>query len=117
MKYFLDENFPKKAAEFLLKIGDEVIDIRSTDKEGLDDYSIFQMAVKESAVFLTTDRDFFHTIPFHFTKHPGIIVIALNQPNRKNILAKLKWVLTDSGINDFQNQVILLRDNNYIIRK
>jgi len=36
-------------------------------------------------VFLTTDRDFFHTIPHIHDKHAGIIVIALRQPNRSTI--------------------------------
>lgn len=41
MKFFLDENFPKLAERYLSDLGHEVIDIRATEQEGLDDYSIF----------------------------------------------------------------------------
>jgi predicted nuclease of predicted toxin-antitoxin system len=117
MKFFLDENFPKLAERYLSDLGHEVIDIRSTEHEGLGDYPIFKLCQRYSAIFLTTDRDFFHTIPFHFSEHYGVIVIALSQPNRANIIKKLKWVIEESGIKDYSNKIIILRDKNYSIRK
>ena len=42
MNFFLDENFPKVAINYLKDLGYNVIDIRSTENEGLDDYSIFK---------------------------------------------------------------------------
>ena len=43
-------------------------------------------------------QDFFHTIPFQYQSHHGIIVIALYQPNRTNITQKLKWVLDNQQL-------------------
>ena len=40
MKFFMDENFPKSAEKYLIEHGHEVIDIRSSGQEGLDDYFI-----------------------------------------------------------------------------
>ena len=40
-------------------IGHKVFDIRSTKFEGTDDFSIFELAQEENAIFLTTDKDFF----------------------------------------------------------
>ena len=117
MNFFLDENFPKIAVNYLKDSGHNVIDIRSTDNEGLDDYSIFKLCQSYSAIFLTTNRDFFHTIPFLFPKHYGVIVIALSQPNRSTIFEKLKWVVEESNINNFSNKIILLRDESYSLRK
>ena len=71
MKFFLDENFPKNAVKYLKERNHKVIDLRGTEQEGLDDNSIFELAQKESAIFLTTDLDFFHTIPYKFVKHHG----------------------------------------------
>jgi len=117
MKFFLDENFPKTAEIYLKNLGYEVMDIRSTGQEGLDDHVIFKLAQFHSAIFLTTDRDFFHTIPFDFAEHHGAIIIALRQPNRTNITEKLKWLLNHLEVTDFRNTVMLLRDNNYTIRR
>jgi predicted nuclease of predicted toxin-antitoxin system len=86
MKFFLDENFPKKAIELLEKRNFEIIDIRGTKKEGLDDNKIFDLAKKSKSVFLTTDKDFYHTIHFTSQPHFGIVVIAISQPNAIKIL-------------------------------
>ncbi len=75
MRFFLDENFPKQAASVLKAKGHEVFDIRGTSQEGAPDASIFKLAQEKSAVFLTTDKDFFHTVPLQFPEHCGIIVV------------------------------------------
>jgi len=64
MRFFLDENFPKSAANMLRQIGHEVHDLRGSGREGLADSQIFDEAQLNESIFLTTDRDFFHT-PFH----------------------------------------------------
>jgi hypothetical protein len=63
MKFFLDENFPKAAVGLLEGIGHVVFDLRGSGREGLPDPDVFAEAQLSAAVFLTTDRDFFHTIP------------------------------------------------------
>ena len=94
MKFFLDENFPRSVTALLKEMGSKVFDIRSTEHEGANDKSIFQLAQNEQAIFLTTDRDFFHTIPTLFKEHHGIIIIALRQPNRRSITEKLMYALS-----------------------
>jgi predicted nuclease of predicted toxin-antitoxin system len=93
MKFFLDENFPKTAAGLLVSMGHEVLDIRGHTRGGAEDKRIFEMAQAQNAVFLTTNRDFFHTIPHLYPNHCGIVVIALRQPNRKAITYRLSWFL------------------------
>ena len=114
MKFFLDENFPKAAVGLLEGMGHEVFDLRGSGREGLPDPDIFAEAQCCDAVFLTTDRDFFHTIPHIHEKHAGIIVIALRQPNRSSILEKLSWVLTRIQSHAFRDRVIQLRDQSWI---
>jgi hypothetical protein len=62
----------------------------------------------------TTDRDFFHTIPWLFAEHHGVIVIALKQPNRAAILLKLEWILEKLPPQSFRNRVFQLRDTSCI---
>jgi predicted nuclease of predicted toxin-antitoxin system len=115
MRFFLDENFPKSSVDYLNSLGYEAIDIRGTNQEGSSDNDLFFMAQKNQAIFLTTDRDFFHTIPQLFDHHHGVVVVALRQPNRGNILEKLGWFLTEFKETNFENRVFQLRDQTYLV--
>jgi len=115
MIFFIDENIPKSTGKYLESHGHSVYDIRATSDEGAEDAVIFEMAQKEKAIFITTDRDFFHTIPYLFKSHFGIIVIALSQPNRNRITEKLKWAIDNLDLSGFSNKILLLRDNQYTI--
>ena len=111
MKILLDENFPKKSLVLLKSYMHEVIDIRQTQLEGLEDIKIFNLAKKEKALFLTTDKDFYHTIHFNNKPHNGIVVIALSQPNANNIIEKLKWFLNTFSKNNYKNKCYLITNN------
>ncbi len=115
MKFFLDENFPKTVASILEEMGHEVFDIRSTEFEGSDDNLIFQMAQDKKAIFLTTDKDFFHTIPSLYETHYGIVVIVIRKPNRSSIMEKFLFALNHVDLSSFKSKILVLRDNNYSI--
>lgn len=115
MRFFLDENFPMSASEFLRRRNHEATDIRGTRDQGVDDVRLFDLAQEQQAVLLTTDRDFFHTIPHLYEHHLGVVVIALRQPNRQNILGKLEWFLEHFGHTSLENKVFQLRDQTYVV--
>jgi predicted nuclease of predicted toxin-antitoxin system len=115
MIFFLDENFPKSATELLESKGHKVIDIRGTSDEGSSDERIFSLAQKNKAVFLTSDRDFFHTIPQLYDKHFGVVVFALRQPNRERLLERLEWFLDQFNDVLMENRVFQLRDRTYLL--
>ncbi len=118
MNVFLDENFPRKSTALLEERGFNVFDIRGSQFEGEDDPDIFERALKQQALFLTTDKDFFHTVHFLYPRHYGIIVIALSQPNAAKILDKLKYALEYIKKIDIESQCILLTDHRiYLSRK
>jgi predicted nuclease of predicted toxin-antitoxin system len=118
VKFFLDENFPRKAYDVLTAAGYEVFDIRGTSEEGLSDDIIFKKAVEMGAVFLTTDRDFFHTIPHLYNNHCGIIVINLRQPNSHSILRKLDTAIEFVKYNKIVNSCVMLTDEKiYYLKK
>ena len=110
MIFFLDENFPKRAEIVLQSHGHTVFDIRGTSDEGKTDPEIFRMAKNKKAVFLTTDKDFFHTIHYSEKPHYGILVIALRKPNSESIMAKLNWALENLNQFTFENSCLLLTD-------
>ena len=110
MNFFLDENFPKNATLKLRERGIKVFDIRGTEKEGITDEEIFQLCKLERAIFLTTDKDFYHTIHLTHKPHFGIIVIALSKPNATLIIQKLEWFLNTFKQTEHNNTCYLILD-------
>ncbi len=115
MKFFVDENIPLSCVKFLTSSGYTVFDVRNSTDEGLEDRDLFILAQKENALFVTTDKDFFHTIPRSVGNHFGIIVIALRQPNHTAITEKLIWAINNFDLSNMRNKVILLRDMGYSV--
>ena len=114
MKFFLDENFPKPAHTILSERWHEVFDIRGTPDEGMDDAEIFELALENEAAFLTTDGDFFYTVPHHYPEHNGVVVITLRQPNRESILQKLEWFLDHFSAEALEGHVFRLKDRTFV---
>jgi predicted nuclease of predicted toxin-antitoxin system len=116
MIFLLDENFPKSAEKLLYELGHQVIDIRGTELQGIDDFRLFELAQENGAILLTTDRDFYHTVPLRYSDHSGVIVIALKQPSREAILSKLRWIISQDFMGSIHNTIYLLRDKAYRVR-
>jgi predicted nuclease of predicted toxin-antitoxin system len=115
LKFILDENIPKAALALLAEYGHQAKDIRDTEWVGQDDSVILDFAIREQAMVITTDRDFFHTLQFTHPHHWGIVVILLRQPSRKAILAKLKWFLFNVPPEKWAHRAFQLRDQSWIV--
>ncbi len=112
MKYFLDENFPKKAVQIIEARSEVVTDIRGSGKEGLKDNLIFELAQEEKALFCTTDRDFLTQVHFVKRPHCGILVIALSNPNARLILEKFNWFIDNFSEANISDKCFYITDNN-----
>ena len=111
MRFFLDENFPRAAEDVLISAGHECSRALQHFPAGAHDDELFAKAQELDAVFVTTDRDFFHTVPWLHARHAGVIAITLSQPNRARLLARLRDALRLlEGRGDF-HQVWLLTDD------
>jgi predicted nuclease of predicted toxin-antitoxin system len=110
VRFVLDENFPRRAEALLARLGHEILDIRDTEICGSDDIDVFDFAQTHSAILLTTDRDFFHTVPFLYERHHGAVIIALSQPNASRILDRLQWALGQTFLHRLANNCLLLTD-------
>jgi predicted nuclease of predicted toxin-antitoxin system len=89
MTFFLDENFPRPALVQLQNAGHKATHCLDMFSPGTADERLFAHAQAQGAIFVTTDRDFFHTIPWTFAEHHGAIVITLRMPNRADLLRRL----------------------------
>lgn len=110
MKFFLDENFPKPAQGMLESAGHAAAHALDIFPPGTDDEVLFSHAQRESSVFITTDRDFFHTVPLAFAHHHGAMIITLHRPNRAELLRRLSDALAALGKRDMANTVWLITD-------
>jgi predicted nuclease of predicted toxin-antitoxin system len=110
MNFFLDENFPKTALVELQRTGHTAVHALERFPPGTNDDQLFAHAQETRAIFLTTDKDFFHTVPLAFAKHYGAIVITLRRPNRADLLRRLTDALTVLGDRSLDDTVWLVTD-------
>ena len=115
MNFLLDENFPKAARPILEALGHQVFDFRHEGVRGSADENILSMAAEKSAVVLSTDRDFFHSLGRQHLGHSGIIVIALRQPNRAALLERLEWFLDHIEVDKLPGRTFQLRDQTWMV--
>ena len=115
MKFLLDENFPRSSADFIESCGHEAIRFDAACEYGADDEVVFAAAQRLGAAILTSDRDFYHTMPLLHPSHFGIVVVALRQPSRAAINSRLEWFMgnIEEPLND---RVFVLRDFSYRTR-
>ena len=95
--------------------GHVAIQFATVCHSGDDDETVFATAQKNEAVILTSDRDFYHTVPILHPQHHGIVVLSLRQPSRQAIRERLEWFLSNVAP-PFDNKVFALRDNTYCMR-
>jgi len=110
MKFFLDENFPRSALGQLQAAGHSASHALDYFPPGTADDQLFARAQEDGAIFVSTDKDFFHTIPLAFVRHRGAIVITLRKPNRADLLRRLADALTLLGDRDLHDTVWLVTD-------
>ena len=115
MKFLIDENFPRSASEIIEAAGHEAIQLDQYCDFGDDDETVFDVAQSHGAIILTSDRDFYHTVPLLHPRHCGIVVISLRQPSRQAILARLKWFLENIEL-PIDNRTFSLRDATYCVK-
>jgi predicted nuclease of predicted toxin-antitoxin system len=107
MKIFVDENIPAMTVDFLRSMGHDVMDIRGTEKEGLNDYGIWEIVQKEKRLLITTDKGFAIR---RDVKHNGILIVRLRQPNRKRIHSRVMQVLFEFKESEWNGLLVTVRD-------
>ena len=114
MRFLLDENFPRAAVDELVQAGHECSRALDHFPRGASDEAIFAKAQEFGAILVTTDRDFFHTVPWVHETHAGVIAITLAQPNRAALLARLRDAVARlDGKNRFRGVWLLTEDRVY----
>ncbi|MBU0502720.1 MAG: DUF5615 family PIN-like protein [Candidatus Margulisbacteria bacterium] len=117
MKFLLDENLPIETVAVLREIGCDVKNVHDLKLAGKSDEKIIEVARKEKRILITLDLDFSNILNYPPKSHPGIIVLRLDNPNRKNIINTIKQFLKIIKTEEIKRSLIILEDKEYRIRK
>ncbi len=107
MRILVDENIPKITVQAIIDLNHDVLDVRGTPEEGINDQQLWQLAQSETRLLISTDKGFAHR---RFESHYGILLIVLHQPNRQKIHERVLKALTQFGESDWPNQLVIMRD-------
>ena len=107
MRILVDENIPKVTVQALLDLNHDVLDVRGTPQEGINDEQIWQLAQSEKRLLISTDKGFAHR---RFETHCGILLIILHQPNRQKIHERVLKAIAQFDEIEWPNQLVIMRD-------
>ena len=82
MKIFVDENIPSRTVHELQALGHEVLDIRGTPDQGMEDDALWARVMQQRRLLITTDKGF---AQHRHEAHQGILIVRLRQPNELKI--------------------------------
>ena len=116
LRFYLDENFPVIIGSRLAAAGHRVFRAIDLHPRGTADEILFRDAQSKAAIFLTTDKDFFHTVPFLFPQRKApVVAITLARANTEAIWTRL--VAWSTSISESDMTAIFLVKDTRILRR
>ena len=73
----VDENIPKMTVRALSARGDDLLEIRGTECEGLPEDQVWQICQDQKRLFISTERGFSKA---RESNHKGRMIVCLKQP-------------------------------------
>ena len=107
MKFLVDENIPLMTVDALRSQAHDVLDIRGSDLQGIDDDMLWALAQSETRILITTDKGFTR---FRTESHSGMLIVLLGQPSRIAIHDRIILVLKQQPADFWSGLTIVVRD-------
>jgi len=107
MKIFVDENIPSRTVEELRALGHDVLDIRGTPDQGMDDDQLWTRTFNERRLLVTTDKGFAH---HRGESHHGILIVRLRQPNEAKIHERVMRAIRQFAESEWPGLLVVMRD-------
>ena len=107
MKLFVDENIPSRTVQELRALRHDVLDIRGTPDQGMDDEVLWARVMKEGRAFITTDKGF---VQHREEAHCGILIVRLRQPNEAKIHDRVMRALQQFAEAEWPGVLVVMRD-------
>jgi predicted nuclease of predicted toxin-antitoxin system len=77
VKFKLDENLSRRAADVIRRAGHDVVRVRDQGLQGATDDRLFEVCAAERRTLITLDRDFGHVLRFPPATSAGIVVLEI----------------------------------------
>jgi predicted nuclease of predicted toxin-antitoxin system len=116
MKIKLDENLPTELATMLRDRGHDVHTVPDELLSGREDPIVFAASVSEERLLITQDLDFSDTRKFSPGSHPGLVLIRLKHPSRRELIERFRAVLDVYQIENWARCFVVLSDNKLRVR-
>ena len=107
MKIIVDENIPTTTVNELREQGYDVLDIRGTSDQGMTDQKLWQKAVQEKRLLITTDKGF---AEHRDDQHYGLLIICLKQPTGAKIHQRVLQALKRYTARQWPGLMVVVRD-------
>jgi predicted nuclease of predicted toxin-antitoxin system len=117
MKVKLDENLPEELAELFAAGGHDVHTVRAESLVGRDDQAVFAAAVYEQRILITQDLDFSDLRQFKPGTHPGIAIVRLRNPSRRQLIERVGQLIQTEAIESWSGCFVVISDKKLRIRR
>jgi predicted nuclease of predicted toxin-antitoxin system len=107
MKILVDENIPSITVNELRRLGHDVLDVRGTPQQGIDDDQLWRLAQADQRLLITTDKGF---AEHRDEAHNGILIIRLRQPNEQRIHARAMAGFSQFSESGWRGLLVVARD-------
>ncbi len=107
MRILVDENIPLKTVAALRAAGHDVLDVRGTADQGIDDPRLWQICQSQNRLLVTTDKGFAQR---RHEPHHGVVIVRLRQPNRDRIHQRVMDAIALVPKDDWDSLLVTMRD-------
>ena len=104
MRVAVDENIPRSVVDELKRRNWDVLDIRGTADEGMDDHVFWKKVQSAERLFITTDKGF---AQHRDERHFGLLIVNLKHPNSTKIYSRVFHALDQ--FDSWQNRLVVIR--------
>ena len=116
MKFKVDENLPREAAELLCSAGHDAITVADQGLSGEQDSQIIQICRSEDRALITLDLDFADVRSYPPKDSAGLVVLRLRQQDKPHVLKTLARVLPLFAGEVVENRLWIVEETRVRIR-
>jgi predicted nuclease of predicted toxin-antitoxin system len=90
------------------------MDIRGTSRSGLADPDLWELAMSQGRLLITTDKGF---TQYRAASHNGILIVRLRQPNRHKIHQAVMQAIDSFAQAEWPGLLVVVRDRTMSISR
>ena len=108
MRFLIDENVPVQIIQWFQDAGHDAARVPAGIKNG----KVLALAISETRVLITQDKDFANRLQYPPSKYPGIIVFRIHPSVVETFISSIKRLLAQ-GPSDLSKKLVILEPNGF----